>query len=587
MSQQFSDVRVGNTSRSTFDLSHHQVTTSDFGYLIPVCYRDMVPNDDFVVTPSAFVRLAPLAFPAYSRVKVNFHSFFVPYRILYPHWSEFITQSVANTTIPPYFTKLDINAVLTNSDPQFPDFDSSAPSIPGVTPFRGVCYRLFSNLGINPDLFSNNSGINPADRISAFPFLAYYRIWMDYFMDSNIYDHPSVEASFNYVIKDGGRINPLNIGSQFLYVRNCCYKKDYFTTAKLHPQAGSNPSSVTSSYDEALLNALSGTQTSSLLVGRDSSGNPIIRTSAAGSSNIPANFVSFTIEELRAANSLQRYLERNNYVGSKIINQILAHFGIAPNSVRLNMAEYLGGSSFPVQIGDVTSTTPVADGVLNTVGLGAQAGKGIGSGKTETVRYHATEHGCFITLMSIVPDTAYYQGLSRMFQKGVFGDAFDFYTPEFENLGYQEILNKEVYVPTDMNADHYQAYDPDGIFGYSPRYSEYKFQYDVLAGDFVGNLAQSAVMGSQMDAWHLFRKLFYDDDHPLRLDNSFVEIHNVRTDYDRIFQVTDNSLDHFYFNIDVDVKATRPMVGFAEPTICENNHEDGNSVNLPYGGTRL
>ena len=46
MSQQFNEVRVGTSARSTFDLSHHQVTTSDFGYLIPICVRDMIPNDE-------------------------------------------------------------------------------------------------------------------------------------------------------------------------------------------------------------------------------------------------------------------------------------------------------------------------------------------------------------------------------------------------------------------------------------------------------------------------------------------------------------------------------------------------------------
>ena len=104
MSQQFNEVRVGTSARSTFDLSHHQVTTSDFGYLIPICVRDMIPNDDFVVTPSVFCRLGSLAFPAYARITCRVHSFFVPYRILYPHWDEFITQSPSNNTIPPFFT---------------------------------------------------------------------------------------------------------------------------------------------------------------------------------------------------------------------------------------------------------------------------------------------------------------------------------------------------------------------------------------------------------------------------------------------------------------------------------------------------
>ena len=102
MSQQFNEVRVATSGRATFDLSHHQVTTSDFGYLIPICYRDMVPNDDFVVKPSLFVRLAPMAFPAYARVKCRVHNFFVPYRILFKKWNSFLEGST--NLVPPYFT---------------------------------------------------------------------------------------------------------------------------------------------------------------------------------------------------------------------------------------------------------------------------------------------------------------------------------------------------------------------------------------------------------------------------------------------------------------------------------------------------
>ena len=126
MSQIFSKIRVGNSRRSTFDLSHNQVTSADFGQLIPICYRDMLPNDDFIVTPSAFVRLAPCAVPFYGQIKVRLHHFFVPYRILYDAWDAFISQSPSNFTVPPYFTVGAINQVL-DEDPQFNP--SASPSV--------------------------------------------------------------------------------------------------------------------------------------------------------------------------------------------------------------------------------------------------------------------------------------------------------------------------------------------------------------------------------------------------------------------------------------------------------------------------
>lgn len=579
MSQQFNSIKVAGAGRSTFDLSHHQVMTTDFGYIVPICVRDMVPNDDYVVNPRLFCRLAPLAFPAYARIQCKVSSFFVPYRILYPHWTEFITQSQANNTLPPYFTADKLRLAF-RQDRQY---DTTQRLYP-----RGYFYRLAANLGLNPDLFvpepsEEQGGLAGNDRFAAFRFLAYYRIWLDWFMDSNIYDHSQMVADFNNIIKDGGNLDSY-LQSRFLLTRNCCYSKDYFTTAKLHPQAGSNPSSVNVDVNPAIMTPRSASGTQSVISYAKGVNNP--STIGVSSSRNSTVIGQFTVEELRAAVSLQRYLERNNFVGSKVINQLLVHFGISPTPERLDMSEYLGGSSFPIQIGDVTSTTPSnSQSTSPTNGLGAQAGKAIGAGNTETIRYHAKEHGVFMTVLYIVPDAAYYQGVPKQFSLGVFGDPLDYYSPEFENLGYQEILNKEVYVPGEDYIGESGHYDPDGIFGYAPRYAFLKWQNDILSGDFLGHA--DPVVGSSMDAWHLFRKLVFDDQNPLALNSNFVEVSNIASDYDRIFQVTSPQYDHFYFNIDVDVKATRPMVGFMEPSVDENNKGDGNSINLPYGGTRL
>lgn len=567
MSQIFDKIRVGTNKRSTFDLSHHQVTTSDFGYLVPICYRDMVPNDEFVVTPSVFCRLAPMSAPTYGRISCRLHHFFVPYRIIYPHWDAFITQDPSNHTVPPYFTCGTIRQAL-SVDPAYGG-DSNLP--------RNIYGRLMSSLGLNPMLLQSASGLSVDERFSAFPFLAYYRIWLDYFCDSSLNDHPTLVAEFNDHIKDGGS---LAVYTKYLETRNVCFKKDYFTTARLNPQDG-QPSKVAVNVAGTDFNpTMSVSSQSNIKL------NPNGTVSGSGStSNATSVIGQFTIEALRAANSLQRYLERNNFVGSKIINRILAQFGVAPTPERLDMAEFIGGDSFPIQIGDVTKSSN--GNSLGILSLGSQAGKGIGAGGKETVRYHAKEHGIFMTLMSIVPDTAYYQGISRFWSKGVYGDALDYYTPAFENLGYQEILNKELYVHENV-VDTYQSYDPDGIFGYQPRYAEYKFQQDILSGDFVAkSTGHDDPMFTPEDSFHLFRNLYYDETNPLALNNNFVEINNHNNNYDRIFQITDNEVDHFYFNIDVDVKAIRPMTGFTEPALDNANNGSGNSINLPYGGTRL
>lgn len=580
MSQLFSKIKVGNSSRSTFDLSHNQVTTSDFGYLIPICMHHMVPNDDFVVKPDIFCRLAPLAYPAFTPtpVKVRVHHFFVPYRLLYPHWDAFITQDESNQTIPPYMLQANMAGALSDDPAVEPDGSQK----------RGKFSRLMSNFGLNPEVVYNTQLGN--DRFNAFPFLAYRRIWLDYYMDSNIYSHPNMVAAFNEEIKNGGALDG-QFTQDLLETLPICYKKDYFTSAKLNPQKGS-PSMVGVDVASAQLNPGLYNSNSSTIVNINKPYNEQKVFGANQSSLGNSKLGQFTIEALRAAASAQRYSERSNYVGSKLVNQLLAHFGIAPKAERIDMSEFLGGFTVPVTIGDVTShATASTSQQLDSSGLGLQAGKGFASTNPknpQSVRYHASEHGIFMSLMSILPDTSYYQGINRFWFKGTHGDSLDYYTPEFENLGFQEILNREVYVPSaQQESTKYQDYHPDYIFGYQPRYSEYKFQNDVLGGDFVA-VDSNGNTGSPLDAFHLFRKLEFTTANPLALNSNFVELHNHDNDYDRIFQVTDNEFDHFYFSIHVDTKATRPMVGFAEPSLDSTmNQGDGNVINLPYGGTRL
>lgn len=569
MSQLFNSIKVSSNNRSTFDLSHHQVTTSDFGYLIPITLREMVPGDDFTVKPSIFCRLAPLAVPTYGRITCRVHHFFVPNRIMYPKWDAWITKDKSNYTIPPSFTAGNLRSVLSEDPMVYPD--TQMPNN------RGFYAKVISNFGLNPKIFGENSSIPLDTRISAFPFLAYYRIFLDYFADPTLTDHPSMIETFNSWVRNGGNISNLDTIRQLLQIRYCCFKKDYFTSARQQPQDGS-PSQVKVPIDF---------ENPGLQVGASGLGVNIKQSTnkvyTSGKESVAtSNIGSFTVEAMRAAQSLQRYLERNNFVGTKLINRIFAHFGIQPEAERLDMAEYIGGSSFPIQIADVTSHSSQTES-FSTDGLGYQAGKGIGSG-SDSVRYHAKEHGFFISLMSILPDTGYYQGMSKLWTRGVDGDSLDYFHPEFENLGFQEVLNHEVFIPEDGHT--YQDYDYQGIFGFQPQYADYKFQQDVLAGDFLTPSAAGTFYAPE-DAFHLFRKFNYVGNSPLSLNLNFVECNNWNNDFDRIFQFTNNEFDHFYFNIDVDVKATRPMASFGEPALFETNQGDGKTVNLPYGGTRL
>ena len=135
----------------------------------------------------------------------------------------------------------------------------------------------------------------------------------------------------------------------------------------------------------------------------------------------------------------------------------MAHFGMSPGDARLQRPEFLGGSATPIVISEVLQTS-ANDPATEPTPLGTQAGHGISVGGKNIVRYKCKEHGYIIGLISIMPKTAYQQGIDKHWFKF---DRFDYFWSQFANIGEQPILNKELYVADDGEGDN--------IFGYTPR----------------------------------------------------------------------------------------------------------------------
>lgn len=146
-----------------------------------------------------------------------------------------------------------------------------------------------------------------------------------------------------------------------------------------------------------------------------------------------------------------------------------------------------------------------------------------------------------------MPKPSYQQGMPRKYLKR---DKFDFYFPEFANLGEQEIQQQELYYqPNDSSGEN------EKLFGYTPRYAEYKYIPSSVHGAFRDSL----------DFWHLGR-IF--DDAPL-LNTDFVTCN--AEDVDRIWAVESDpshpDTDHLWIQMLVDAKAVRPMPKFGVPLI--------------------
>lgn len=86
--------------RNRFDLSHDFKFSGNIGKLYPCLCEEIVPGDIFKVKTEALVRTAPLIAPLMHQINVYVHYFFVPNRLIWDDWREFITGGPDGTSNP-------------------------------------------------------------------------------------------------------------------------------------------------------------------------------------------------------------------------------------------------------------------------------------------------------------------------------------------------------------------------------------------------------------------------------------------------------------------------------------------------------
>jgi hypothetical protein len=100
MANIFNSVKLKRPRRNVFNLSYENKLTANAGELVPIMCKPVVPGDKFRVNTEMLVRLAPLVAPMMHRVDVFTHYFFVPNRLLWNQWEDFITKGVDGIDTP-------------------------------------------------------------------------------------------------------------------------------------------------------------------------------------------------------------------------------------------------------------------------------------------------------------------------------------------------------------------------------------------------------------------------------------------------------------------------------------------------------
>lgn len=500
--------------KSKFDLSHERKLTLNMGELVPVMLQEVLPGDKFKVNTELFMRLAPMLAPTMHRVQVFVHYHFVPYRLCWSEFQDFITGGRDGDLAP-----------------VVPFLDFGSPTAAD----RWKNGSLADYFGL-PTYPTGATLQNPTP-ISALPFRAYQLIYNEYYRDQNLSNPVPVPLT-------SGAVS----GQQLLditQIRKRAWEKDYFTSALPWAQRG-DPAKVPVETDLAPAkvmhaegsNSAPGTAPGVQQLGTLADGT--LTDSGSSLSKLTIENESFvTAEAIRVGQRMQEWLERNARGGARYIEQILAHWGVLSSDARLQRPEYLGGGKVPVVMSEVLSTFQFS-GDAEGEPQGNMSGHGISAGSGLGFNRRFEEHGVIIGIMSVLPKTNYQQGIHRMWKRF---DKFDFPWPVFANLGEQEVKESELYW------DATSAPTQDGTFGYQERYAECKYGHSTTHGYFRDSL----------DFWGMTR-IFASKP---SLNENFV----MSDPTTRIFAVTDPDTHHLYCQLYNRVSAIRALPFYGTPRI--------------------
>lgn len=537
------------------------------GQLIPIYVDEVLPGDTFKFRMSNITRMSTPIFPVMDNAFMDVYSFFVPNRIVWDHWAEFMGE---NTTSK--WEQETEYMVPTISPPITP------PS--GVTSLGWQTGDLMEYFGIPIKVGSASGNNNIA--VNHLPVRAYCLIWNEYFRDQNLQDPVLIDTGDSSTTGTTGS-NGTNYqdsalrGGKPLPVAKV---HDYFTSALPEPQKGpdvllplgstapvitgpnlsteqlnfSNPLQIAKQnnfIDDGLMtlyaSATSGNQSGPMQVGT----KPATDASQGIQNALPANLyadlsnaTAATINELRLAFQIQKFFEKQARGGTRLREIIKEMFGVTTPDARMQVPEYLGGEHIQINMDQVLQTSATSD----TSPQGNTAAYSLTGFRGGEWTKSFVEHGYIITVACIRTDKTYQQGIERMWNRR---KRFDFYFPVFANIGEQAILNKEIYAQANATDE-----EP---FGYQEAWAEYRYKPSRVSGYMRSNAEGT------LDAWH------YADDYSSLPMLSDEWIQEDPANIDRTLAVTSQLSHQFICDFAFDVVTTRPMPIYSIPGLIDHN----------------
>lgn len=513
--------------RSEFNLSYKNIFNCEMGLLRPFYIEETLPSDKFTISNAIMARISPMEVPLMSRIRIFTDYYYMKNEWIWNNWREFITKGRNGD----YEVSKPKKNFQTSTDESIQEYTKQGQEYKvnnGALSKDSLAAALeFPILMTNQTDGTEAPGTTkPTDKrnysidIDTMPFFMYQKIYRDYYMNKNINQNdktwfPDIEDNF---ILGGGTSNPSEFlpdtadNDKYISEENNIWKADhnlfawrwvnwrddYFTSAMPWQQRGTPPNlQANLSEIEARTTVTSQIQQNGTVLANDNLGNSLSasngtigRNTIEGWTNYTGDIklqtrlnnisinnnatttientasLAITAENLRRLLAVQIWQERNARTDGDYNQMIKAHFGFNPNSQERRPI-YIGGTVQEVVITELLQTSE-----SGTTPQGNATGHAISNGNGFVGTFTAPDFGWIMGIMYIVPDPVYCDGIHRRYTRET---ALDYYWDEFNGLGAQEILRKELIVGEEESNET--------VWAWQERFSEYKHRRNITTGE--------------------------------------------------------------------------------------------------------
>lgn len=486
--------------RNAFDRSCVINQSTDAGKLCLFYAQPFTKGSHVKLNRRVFTRTAQVNTAAFTIIDQHVEYFAVPISYLWSYWDNYKLMIT------------DYNSSLLNI------YSGNAPTNPSSVPYFDIDAFLNLDLGtwssaLQTDDLGYNWG-NGALRImeacgmpvmakspstsphafaqNMFKACAYQKVYMDHFRNSMFEANNNYAYNLDWLTADASYNNKIDFTDtlycvprfyQMFKQRYVDYRKDYFKNIYPSLNYSSNMSASNgSSFDIPSsviyqLNPVYDTH-----VAHDAGYN----NQALITSKVYNSYTPFSVNQIRSAFALDKLMRHIAYAPKHVKQQIEARYGVKASDRMSYESERIAAFKNDIVIGEVTSMANTASGGTGDA-LGAIGGKGIGSSNFQTdVDYTCNEDCIIIGVTYFLPRISYdAKGADNWNCKLL---PQDFFIPEYMDLGLQPVYRYEM--------SRIASTNDNVVFGYAPRYQEYKLGIDKNFGPFKTTVSQFNISGS-------------------------------------------------------------------------------------------